>query len=305
MKILIIEDEQDFVSELANRLSRRGGHDVKVAHDGEDGWKLFANSDIPFDFILTDVKMPLLDGIGLLQRLRDESYEIPVILMTGHGDLDISIKAIKLGAFDFLVKPFPIKELDAVIAKLEMFHASQQQLHQLLPQMEESLELTIPSQTGLVYPLINYFHKHYDQLCQLYHINSHQIDLCLYEALNNAIIHGNFGISSEVKEESWDKFDNLVKEREENPEYAQKKVILRYFVKGDQMNFEIEDEGNGFEGSDSFDLSDPDSLMNSGRGLVLIFSIMDYAGWNQKRNCIKIMKELQNTWEMDSFTPEE
>ena len=76
MKILIIEDEAIFAKILETRLKKSGNHTVQIASNGEEGWDLFSNSNSFFDFILTDFKMPRLSGIGLLERIRDNNYQI-------------------------------------------------------------------------------------------------------------------------------------------------------------------------------------------------------------------------------------
>ena len=292
MRILIIEDEADFAKLLENRLIEQGGHEVQIAFNGEEGWDIFCHANTFFDFILTDYKMPRLNGIELLGRIRDNNYQLPVVIMTGYGDLDIAIQALQLGAFDFLIKPFSNQAFDTTVLKLEKLYSSEQQLKHLLPSMRQQMETTIYSQIDLITPLVNHFHSFYYSLCKLFYINSHRIDLSLYEALTNAIVHGNFEISSSVKEESWDQYESLINKRETIPTYRNKQVILRCQVKEQQLIFEVEDEGRGFDNTQFANETESMRILNSGRGLVLIRSSMDQVSWNETGNCIRMVKFL-------------
>ncbi|MBF0279563.1 MAG: response regulator [SAR324 cluster bacterium] len=294
MNVLIIEDEAAFAEVLENRLIESGKHSVQIALNGEEGWDLYSASATFFDIILTDFKMPRLSGIDLLERIRNNNFQIPVVIMTGYGDLDICIKALQLGAFDFLIKPFSINEFDSLILKLENLYFSEQQLKNLVPLMSEKINIQICSQIDLISPLVNHLHNQYYSLCKLHHINSHQIDLSLYEALTNAIVHGNFEISSSLKEESWDQYETMVKTRGMLPEYKNKPVLIRCEVNSRELVFEVEDKGEGFENGRRLKSEESLTILNSGRGIVLIRSSMDEVSWNQSGNCIRMVKFLKH-----------
>jgi len=100
--VLVVDDEEGIRSFLAEALCDEG-HEVQEAADGEAALQLLAQRG--FEVVLTDLKMPRLDGMGLLQRLRQEQPEIEVIVLTAHGTVDTALAAMKLGAFDYLQKP--------------------------------------------------------------------------------------------------------------------------------------------------------------------------------------------------------
>ena len=118
MKVLLVDDEEDFVSALAERLQLRGV-DVQIALDGESALSMI-ETHLP-DVVVLDVMMPGLGGADVLQRIQARHPEIPVLLLTGHGSITSDSTGIKQGAFDYLVKPIDINEL---IAKMEHALAS-------------------------------------------------------------------------------------------------------------------------------------------------------------------------------------
>lgn len=102
-KILIVDDEES-VRRVLSIQTRRMGHEISEAENGKLAWELIQNQK--FDTIITDLKMPELDGLELLALVRKHHPEIPVIMMTAHGTIDTAVEAMKRGAFDYITKPF-------------------------------------------------------------------------------------------------------------------------------------------------------------------------------------------------------
>ena len=107
-KILLIDDETDILRVLSRSL-KADGYEVLTADDGEEGLVLF-DKEKP-DIVLTDVKMPGMDGIEVLREIRQRSDDSEVIIVTGHGDIDTAIEALQFGASDFINKPVRDKAL--------------------------------------------------------------------------------------------------------------------------------------------------------------------------------------------------
>lgn len=113
-KILVIDDE-DIVRTSCNRALTPEGYEVKMARNGLDGLKMA--SEERFDVVLTDLKMPDMDGIEVLRRIKEEWPEIEVIIITGYQTVDTAVKSIKLGAFDYIEKPFTPDAIGAAVSK--------------------------------------------------------------------------------------------------------------------------------------------------------------------------------------------
>src|SRR3989339_1161164 len=107
-KILVIDDERAIRNTLKEVLEYEK-HEVDLAEDGPIGLEMFsANS---YDIVLCDIKMAKMDGIEVLAKITEQSTDIPVVMISGHGNIDTAVEAIKKGAYDFLEKPLDLNRL--------------------------------------------------------------------------------------------------------------------------------------------------------------------------------------------------
>jgi two-component system, NtrC family, response regulator AtoC len=113
-QVLIVDDEANLRRVLAAMLAR-DGYDVHVAEDGQDALRVFGDHHI--DLVITDLRMPKLDGMELLRRLHKQEPELPVVMLTAHGTVDNAVEALKSGAFDYLTKPFDQVEVRTIVQK--------------------------------------------------------------------------------------------------------------------------------------------------------------------------------------------
>ena len=108
IRLLLIDDEEDYRITLANRLKKR--HiDVTDVGSGEEGIKLIRQK--PFDVAVVDIKMPGMDGIETLSLIKENDPLVEVILLTGHASVEAGIEGIKLGAYDYVIKPCNVNDL--------------------------------------------------------------------------------------------------------------------------------------------------------------------------------------------------
>ncbi|ABB31267.1 two component transcriptional regulator, winged helix family [Geobacter metallireducens RCH3] len=108
MKILIIEDEKRMAGILKKGLEENA-FIVDLAGDGEEG--LYMAENYPYDAVLLDIMLPVMDGLSILSALRSKRSEVPVLLITARGEIESRIKGLNFGADDYIVKPFDFHEL--------------------------------------------------------------------------------------------------------------------------------------------------------------------------------------------------
>jgi len=110
--ILIVEDDRN-IGNLIKEIVERKGNIATLVGDGEEGFKAFSN--IKFDLVITDIKMPKLDGISLIKLIREKDKNIPIIIITGYGSDENIAAAKKYGVEKFLKKPCSVLEISKAI----------------------------------------------------------------------------------------------------------------------------------------------------------------------------------------------
>ena len=121
-KILIVDDEPVVCESIKKILSRKGFTAVDTALNANEALEKIQFKN--YDAVITDIMMPELDGIDFLKYIKDHYPEIDVVMITGYPSIESSVRAIKLGAFDYLVKPFTAQELYGVVLKLKDYRES-------------------------------------------------------------------------------------------------------------------------------------------------------------------------------------
>ncbi len=112
VRLLIADDDEEFRSSLVRRFQRRG-YDVEQVADGASTLHLLKQRE--FDVLVLDLVMPSMSGLEALKQIKDDRHDCEVIVLTGQGTIQTAVQAMKLGAFDFLTKPFPLAELEVVV----------------------------------------------------------------------------------------------------------------------------------------------------------------------------------------------
>ena len=119
LRLLLVDDEEEFVSTLAHRLQIRG-YNTGVASDGEEALNLLASNT--YDVMVLDLMLPGLSGLDVLQQVKQQLPDLPVIMLTGQGSTREGMDGMRFGAFDFLMKPVDLDELITKIGEAATHH---------------------------------------------------------------------------------------------------------------------------------------------------------------------------------------
>jgi two-component system NtrC family sensor kinase len=138
--ILIIEDRRENIVHLANNVLKPNGYEVLTAMDGQRGLKRIL-SDQP-DLVIMDLNMPKMDGLEVLTALQERGVEIPVILTTFYGSEQVAQQAMRLGAADYIVKPYEIGDMLAAIQRALARRARPPSTVETAPPLEDAMPLT-------------------------------------------------------------------------------------------------------------------------------------------------------------------
>lgn len=290
--IVVVDDEEVIRFTLQKKLSRLG-YNVISLEKAEDVLYLLKSGDQKIDLVISDIKLRKMDGIDLLTRIRNMDEPIPVLLITGHGNVEDAIKALRYGASDFIRKPFDINEVASSVRSI-LRSKYEKRLAASFAQytLYEKCIYQLPVDSSVINTISFKLTKDLVPMDLCNSTTAENISLALREAISNAMYHGNLEISSDVRGEGGIKaFNEEIEKRKDDPKYKDRHVKIRYELTPDYVEYEIEDEGPGFNFEALPDPRDPENFFkDSGRGLLIIRIHMDEVSWSDRGNTIRLRK---------------
>ena len=255
--ILIIDDVEEIRISLSKIVEQLGVIPL-TASNGLEALDLLQSEKI--DLIITDLMMPEMDGLQFIVQSRKLNPRIPIAVISGYADIKNATFALTRGAFNFITKPFTIKEVENVIRKGLRLRELSLGTDRLLKTIRNRTEITIPSFTHLLPSVSFYVLKE----CQWRGIDNenllNNISVCIDETLTNALTHGNEG----------------------NPD---KTIAITLQFDTKKFTFTIQDEGNGFDVKE-FDRQIKQNAIDipNKRGLFIVEYLADEISFNDKGN---------------------
>jgi CheY-like chemotaxis protein/anti-sigma regulatory factor (Ser/Thr protein kinase) len=294
IRILLVEDNPGDVR-LVEEAVKDLAHEVKLttATNGKAAMDLLKAGDGPLpDLVLTDLQMPGMNGLELVETVRSHFATVPVILMTAFGNEEIALQAIRRGAASYVPKRNLIRDLPETLT--QVLEAAQTRLTEgrlFSCLLESESRFVLNNDLALIGPLIGHIHELLDRLKLCDGTGQIRVSVALREALVNAIQHGNLEVGSELRGEDDASYHRLLDERRRQDPYQQRKVHIVAKHSRTQATYTVRDEGPGFDRSLLADPTDPANLENvSGRGLFLIRNFMDEVYHNESGNEITMIK---------------
>jgi len=289
-RILLVEDSSTQRRVVSRLLAQAGYTGTFQAEDGVAALELLERTRPAA--VLTDLFMPRMDGLELVERIRDAHPQLPVILMTSGGSERTAVAALKAGAADYVVKSHLAAELAGVLERVLAAAAVEtDKLRLLAGLVGRSTRFSLENDPSLVAPLVAQLREELLAVGVCDKSDANRIGVALEEALLNAIYHGNLEISSELKKDGDAPFHTLARQRRFEAPYAARRVRVSVRISPAQATYRIRDEGPGFDISKLPDPTDPEYLERpSGRGLLLMRAFMDDVGYNATGNQVTMIK---------------
>ncbi len=288
--ILVAEDsllEQRFVGRV---LDQHGGWRVAFACNGEEALEHIAR--LHPTVVLTDMNMPRMDGLTLVERVRETYPLVPVVLMTGSGSERTAVAALKAGAADYVPKQALAADLGPVLERVLSVGQAEHRRYRVLRGMtRRSSQFVLENDPALVPPLVAQLRVDLIEigLCDV--SEAMRVGIALEEALLNAIYHGNLEVSSELRENGDEEFHRLAFTRRNQEPYSSRRVRVTARMTPTRAHFLIGDQGPGFDVTKLPDPTDPEYLERpSGRGLLLMRAFTDEVRYNATGNRVSLVK---------------
>lgn len=294
-EILIAEDSPTQALQL-RILLEQAGYRVRIATDGLDAVNQVRERQP--DLVVTDLEMPELNGLEVVEILKCEYPRLPVVLTTSRGSELIASQALRKGAESYVPKQNAATELIPTLERIFAVMEADRTSDRLNEYFEFSeTRYVVENDLTLVPVLIAKFQDELRRLGMCDEGDAMQIATALDEALTNAIVHGNLEVSSDLRGiDDGRPYEAAIAERQQLAPYSDRRVIVSTRTTRDEVKFVIQDCGPGFSRENLPDPTDPENLiMVSGRGLLLINAFMDEVKHNALGNEITLVKRKPNT----------
>ena len=266
------------------------GWRVEYAEDGTSA--LAAMERETPRLLLTDLRMPGMDGLELVKAVRRKYPSVPVVLMTAFGNEDIAIQALRAGAASYVPKKRLDQDLASTLEQVVGAAQAERRQQRLLGRLSlTESHFVLENDRTLIPALVTHVQEYLVRLGLCDQTERIRIGVALEEALLNAIFHGNLEVSSELRQQGDEPYYRLADERCQQSPYRDRQVHFTYELSRSEAVFSIRDEGPGFDPSTLPDPTDPSNLGKvGGRGLLLIRTFMDEVTFSKTGNQITLVK---------------
>ncbi len=270
---VLIVDDQEVLRSLLSRFMTREGFEPVEAENGKKAIELYRATNPAV--VLSDIMMPEMDGISLLRAIRALDPGAAVILMTGYGNEEVLLEALRGGAVNFFKKPFDFHEVLSVVRSVARQRLAPDPAPFRSPHLVEETN-QIALHLGAIAVESEIIH----------------LKIGIEEMIRNAVEHGHLGITGEEKHRALEHgvFGELVHERLQAGDNAKKRITLCSRLNAAELVVTVADEGAGFDWRSLPELT-PESLLRfSGRGILLTRIYFDEVRYNDRGNEVTLVR---------------
>jgi len=288
--VLVVDDSAAARRAVGELLASHKDLKVAYARDGREGLAAIPR-EAP-SVILTDLVMPDMEGLELIQEVRIQYPHIPVILMTAFGSEEVAMRALRAGAANYIPKKYLARDLAPTLRHVLAIAGMGRERRRILGSMVRRVStFVLENDPELIMPLLKLLQEEVDGMGICDPTGQMQVSVALQEALCNALFHGNLEVSSKLREGDRDEFDELATERRGLQPYRSRRIEVQVYLDRDGARFVVTDDGPGFDTSLFDQPVTPEDLGRiGGRGLLLIRTFMDKVSFNQTGNQISMEK---------------
>ena len=288
--VLVVDDSAVDRQLVKGVLSADNTFTVVTANDGQAG--LSAIADCLPDVVVTDLQMPELDGLQLVQSIKEEYPWIPVILITSVGSEEIAATALANGAASYVPKQHIARDLPNTVMRVLLASSDDivqpRVMHHLV---RDNCEFEIPNDLSTLQSVAHHLKQALRCLPLGDEVERIRAGIALDEAMMNAYLHGNLEVRSAVPNVDREAFLAVAERRRFEPPYNERKLHVSMDLTRSEARFVIRDDGNGFDVAICEDAADYFNMEHPvGRGIVLMRSMMDEVRYNETGNEVTLVK---------------
>jgi len=288
--VLVVEDNPVQAKHI-DFILREAGYEVVGVANGMAALESI-RSRIPAA-VITDMHMPEMNGLALVQTLRHEFPNIPVIMTTDRGTEELAVEALRAGASSYIPKRNLARDAVPILEEILSVTASQQKRSEFLSRMTTAEYLfTLENNPDLIAQVVQQVETLLTSMQLFDESEQLRIGMAVHEATVNAMVHGNLEVSSDLKLGDWDAYHDMIAKRAQELPYSARRVYVTIRgERGGNLEIRVLDEGRGFDPSKLPDPTEAENLgIASGRGLLLIRTFFDDVRFNPKGTEIIMVK---------------
>lgn len=290
MTRLLVVDDRPLDAAVAVRLLRRI-RTWEIEQYSSATEALESLKVLPADLVLTDLHMPGMDGLELLKQIQRLHRDLPVVVMTSRGNESKAVAALAAGAASYLPKSLLESELIPTCQRVLDSAALRRDQAALLDHLvEERFEIVLENDRRHVAALVDLIVGRCLQFEVCTRSRAPRIGVAIEEAVINAMVHGNLEVSSELREDSYERYERLVAERMQMSPYSDRRLNVSVHLTRQRCLVSIHDEGPGFNQAELRDPTDPQNVARvSGRGILLMRTFLDEVRYNDRGNTVSLV----------------
>lgn len=289
-RALVVDDVRADQRRIGAILERKTDLSVSYASNGREALHA-VDEELPA-LVLTDIQMPEMDGLELMEAIRERHPGLPVILMTAHGSEHLAAEALRRGATSYVPKSAVPDEL--LLAVRNVRDATRKRALRAVARdclASTKLCFVLDNDLTRIPAVISYLREELTRARLCDEAELLQVGVALDEAVSNAVHHGNLEVSSELREQSIEDYFAEIERRARLAPWSERKVYVTARFTPAGACFVVRDEGQGFDVTALPDPTDPANLERaSGRGLLLIRTFMDEVRHNAAGNELTMIK---------------
>ena len=245
------------------------------------------------DLVVTDLQMPEMNGLELVEAIKEKYPLIPTILMTAAGSETIAVEALEAGASSYVPKRRLAEDLHRTVTRVLGLSTENRSQTRVMNRLVE-LSFELENDLSLISLLISHLRETLRAKRLFDESDCLRISSALDEALLNSYYHGNLEVSSELREKDHNSYHELAAARVQQEPFKNRKIRVTVKYSDYEIKFIIRDEGPGFDPSSLPDPTDPKYLERpSGRGILLMKSFMDEMIFNDTGNEVTLVKRCK------------
>ena len=288
--VLVVDDSTVDRKLATGLLMQESEWTIIEAHDGKSAIAAVKASSP--DVIVTDLQMPEMNGLELLEAIRKHHANIPVVVMTSKGSEEIAVQALQSGASSYVPKrslaTMLVETVRRVLAAMQESRKHSELMNRLVERTEAFI---LENDVNLLMAMSRHLQSLLADSWSLDRTDRLRTGTALEEALLNAMYHGNLEVSSELKEQDHQAFYALAEERRSSAPWIHRRIYVDVRLNPHEATFVIRDEGKGFDPATLPDPTDPENLARPfGRGVMLMRAFMDDVSYNPIGNEVSLRR---------------